>query len=166
MKDFKNPTIFVVEDDPAFSTLIKKELQRHNFTNVEVFSTGDACLKKISEHPDIVLLDYALGKTGMNGLEVLKRIKAQSPQTQVIMLTAYDKLEIAIDSVKNGAYDYVLKSETAFERLNNLIKRIIKQNEIAMAHKKLTKKRNIVLTIIALVAVLTGLLYFFYINLF
>jgi len=160
MKNPKNPLIFIVEDDPAFATLTKNELINLNYSNLKLFTSGEECIKELKQKPDIVLLDYALNN-GMNGLDVLKKIVAILPHTTVIMLTAYDKLEIAIDSIKAGAYDYVIKSETAFERIANLIRKTIRQNELRLANEQLEFGKKLVIIILILIIIGTSLLYYF-----
>jgi len=165
MKNPKNPLIFIVDDDMAFSTLAKNELINLNYNNLKIFNDGESCLKEMKAKPDIVLLDYALDN-GMNGLEILKKISASFPYSTVIMLTAYDKLEIAIDSIKAGAYDYVIKSETAFERIANLIRKIIRQNELRLANEQLEFGKKLVIIILLLVLIGTSLVYYFFPNIF
>ena len=165
MKNPKNPLIFIVEDDPAYAILAKNELTNMNYKNLKVFSSGEDCLKELHAKPDIVLLDYALNN-GMNGLEVLKKITATLHHTTVIMLTAYDKLEIAVDSIKAGAYDYVIKSETAFERIANLIRKIIRQNELRIANEQLEFGKRLVIIILLLVIIGTSLIYYFFPDIF
>ena len=165
MKNPKNPLIFIVDDDPAFSTLAKNELTKLNYSNLKLFSSGEECLKNLKSKPDIVLLDYALNN-GINGLEVLKKITAAMPNTTVIMLTAYDKLEIAVDSIKAGAYDYVIKSETAFERIANLIRKIIRQNELRVANEQLEFGKKLVIIILLFILIGTSLIYYFFPGIF
>ena len=165
MKSPKNPLIFIVDDDPAFSTLAKNELINLNYNNLKLFSSGEECLKELKAKPDVVLLDYALNN-GMNGLDVLKKISEASPRATVIMLTAYDKLEIAVDSIKAGAYDYVIKSETAFERIANLIRKIIRQNELRLANEQLEFGKKLVIIILLLVLIGTSLVYYFFPDIF
>jgi two-component system OmpR family response regulator len=57
-------------------------------------------------------------------VDVLKKIKELSPTTEVIMLSGQDKIEVAVDSMKYGAYDYVIKGETAFTRIENVFNKI------------------------------------------
>lgn len=166
MRDANTPLIFIVEDDNAFAKLTQNELNRLGYTHIRIFSNGEDCIEHIREKPDIVLLDYALSHTGIDGLEVLKEIVKYSPQTSVIMLTAYDKLEIAIDSIKAGAYDYVLKTDTAFERIANLIRKIIRQNELLKANKQLEKGKKIVFIILAIVAIVTSIFFYFFSHIF
>ncbi len=165
MKNPKKPLIFIVDDDNAFATLAKNEMQNMNYTNLKVFNSGEECLKNMNLKPDIVLLDYALNNS-MNGLEVLKKINSMTTRTTVIMLTAYDKLEIAIDSIKAGAYDYVIKSETAFERIANLIRKIIRQNELRLANEQLEFGKKLVIIILLLVLIGTSLIYYFFPDIF
>ena len=165
MKSPKNPLIFIVDDDPAFSTLAKNELINLNYNNLKLFSSGEDCLKALKAKPDVVLLDYALNN-GINGLEVLKKITAELPHTTVIMLTAYDKLEIAVDSMKAGAYDYVVKSETAFERIANLIRKIIRQNELRLANQQLEFGKKLVIIILLILVIGTSLVYYFFPDIF
>jgi DNA-binding NarL/FixJ family response regulator len=79
---------------------------------------------------DIVVLDYHLNtesENAMNGIEVLKKIKKINSKIIVVMLSAEDKLKILTDCIKNGAYEYVVKSETAFVRIQNILKNSIEK---------------------------------------
>ena len=123
------PLIFIVDDDEAFTVLVKRELFKADYKNTETFSTGSDCLKHLSKNPDIIFLDYTL-EPEMNGLEVLKKIKDTNKGIYVIMLTAAEKIELAIDSLRIGAYDYVIKNENAFIKIINRIKKIIKEKQL------------------------------------
>ena len=86
-------------------------------------------MKKIQQNPetaaDIVILDYHLNtetKNAMDGIDVLKKIKEINFRIIVVMLSAEDKIKIAADCIKYGAYEYVVKSETAFIRIQNILK--------------------------------------------
>src|SRR5690606_4060164 len=59
-----------------------------------------------------------------NGVDILKEMKENYPETQVIMLSGQDKIDVAVDTMKYGAYDYVVKGESAFSRIGNIIKNI------------------------------------------
>ncbi len=63
-------------------------------------------------------------KTAENGVEILKKIKEASPTSAVIMLSGQDKISVAVECMKNGAYDYVIKSESAFTRIENIFNNI------------------------------------------
>ncbi len=122
----KSLSVFLVDDDRMFLLSLKNELKRR-FKNITLstFINGEDCLSHLGEKPDIVILDYYLtaGIPGaLNGMEVLKKIKSISNSIQVVMLSAQDKLEVAASAIKYGAIEYVAKSETAFIRLQNVLK--------------------------------------------
>ncbi len=140
--------IFIVEDEPAFSKAALHVLESKNFVNLHAFESGEACLEKLNMQPEIVLLDYNLGADRLNGLEVLKILKKRLPQTQVIFLSAVESLEVATNTINHGAYDYVVKGETAFERVKNLMRRIVFENQIKKENLNLRRSRKIVYSII------------------
>lgn len=124
-------SIFLVDDNEVFLKALSLSLNEHfkSEISIESYSTGEDCLKKIQQNPetaaDVVILDYHLNtesKNAMDGIDVLKKIKEINFRIIVIMLSAEDKLKIATDSITNGAYEYVVKSETAFIRTQNILK--------------------------------------------
>jgi len=162
MKDTRKETIFVVEDDLLYMNLIKRELEKLNYANVRTFATGKECLDGLEERPDIALLDYWLEKD-LNGMDVLKKIKKRHPHTQVIFLTASDDVNIAVDTMRNGAYDYLVKGETAFIRLRHLLKKISEENERKARSKSIIQFQVIVIISIIIFSIL-GILYYHYIH--
>jgi DNA-binding NtrC family response regulator len=77
--------------------------------------------------PDVVILDYHLdgvNKNAMNGIQTLDNIKAMHADIPVIILSSQDKIDVAIDCMHHHAVDYVVKSETAFMRLQKIINHI------------------------------------------
>src|SRR6187549_502723 len=128
MKDVK--TIFIVDDDSTQSMMLKDYLSKYSYFNIQVFRSGEDCLKNINLNPEVIFLDYHFDKVGpnaMNGIEILKEIKSQKPQTEVVMISGQDKIEVAVNTIKYGAFDYVVKSETAFHRSENIIFNIIRR---------------------------------------
>jgi DNA-binding NtrC family response regulator len=162
MKETRKETIFVVEDDLLYMNLIKRELEKLNYANVKTFATGKECLEGLEERPDIALLDYWLEKD-LNGIDVLKKIKKRYPHTQVIFLTASDDVNIAVDTMRNGAYDYLVKGETAFIRLRHLLKKISEENERKARSKSIIQFQIIVIISIIIFSIL-GILYYHYIH--
>jgi DNA-binding NtrC family response regulator len=129
-------TIFLVDDDVVFLKLLEIEFLALEEFKVEAFSTGEQCLKHLASKPDIIILDYMLDgveKTAMNGIETLDRIKAYDPEIPVVMLSSQDKIEVAVDCMHHHALDYVVKSETAFLRLQKII-------TVLTAHTKMEKE--------------------------
>ncbi|MCD4747450.1 MAG: response regulator [Bacteroidales bacterium] len=162
MEKAKNEMIFVVEDDSLFLNLIQHELEKQNYKNVKLFSTGKECIDNLDMKPDIALLDYWLEKN-LTGINVLKKIKKRYPHTQVIFLTASDDVNIAVDTMRNGAYDYIVKGDTAFIRLRHLMKKITEENDRKSKSKSIIQFQIIVIILIIIVSIL-GILYYHYIH--
>lgn len=123
----KSSLVFIVDDDEIYLDTLEQNLKKSSDSSMifKRFPTGEKCLEAIDEKPDIVILDYYLNsknEKAMNGMEALKRIKSLYPDIQVLMLSGQDSLEVAVNCIKNGANDYIVKSETAFVRATHLVK--------------------------------------------
>ena len=134
MNNNKNKVkIFLVDDDALFLKSLEIEfLDNADFT-VETYPTGELCIANLSHNPDIIILDYQLDgivKNALNGLETLDKIKAFNPEIPVIMLSSQDKIEVAINCMHHKAFDYVVKSETAFVSLKKIITSIFKYQKM------------------------------------
>ena len=130
--------VFLVDDDALFLRLLENDFLQNEDYDIETFATGEICLENISHNPDVVILDYHLDgvdKNTINGLETLDRIKAFNPNIPVVILSSQDKIEVAVNCMHHKAFDYVVKSETAFLRLQKIIPAIIR-------YKKMEKELN------------------------
>ena len=125
--------IFLVDDDAVFLKALEIEFLQHADFNIETFGTGEFCLQNISHNPDVIILDYHLdgiNSKAMNGIETLDRIKAINPDIPVVMLSSQDKIDVAISCMHHRAFDYVVKSETAFLRLKQIIVKVLHTQKI------------------------------------
>lgn len=116
--------LFLVDDDALYLKSLDIEFKHAGGFEVHTFPTGEHCLEKLDEKPDIIILDYHLdgiNKDAMDGLQTLDKIKEIDPEIIVIMLSSQDKIDIAIKCMHHKAVDYVVKSETAFTRLTHII---------------------------------------------
>ncbi len=138
MKNGKKAKVFLVDDDALFLKSLEIEfLEIDNFT-IETFATGELCVENLSQNPDVIVLDYLLDgidRTAMNGIQTLDKIKAFNADIHVIILSQQDKIEVAIDCMHHRALDYVVKSETAFIRLQKIITALFR-------YKKMEKELN------------------------
>jgi two-component system NtrC family response regulator/two-component system response regulator AtoC len=100
------PLIFVVDDEPESGRLLAYHLGKAGY-EVELFSNGPDCLKALDRNPSLVCLDMQMPE--MDGLEVLKRIKAQNTKLGVIMVTSNNVVDTAVQALKLGAADYIIK---------------------------------------------------------
>jgi two-component system OmpR family response regulator len=125
--------IFLVDDDALFLKSLEIEfLENADFT-IETYPTGELCVENLSNNPDVVILDYQLDgivENAMNGLETLDKIKTFNSNIPVVMLSSQDKIEVAINCMHHKAFDYVVKSETAFVRLQKIITTIFKYQKM------------------------------------
>jgi two-component system OmpR family response regulator len=130
--------LFLVDDDAIFlKSLEIKFLQEGDF-NIETFATGELCVEHLANKPDVIILDYHLDgidTKAMNGMLTLDKIKEFDAEIPVIMLSSQDKIEVAINCMHHKAFDYVVKSETAFVRLQKTISNIFR-------YKKMEKELN------------------------
>ena len=116
--------LFLVDDDALFLKSLEIEFLRHADFVINKFATGELCIENLSHNPDVVILDYHLdgnNKNAMNGIEVLDKIKTINPDIPVVMLSSQNKIEVAICCMHHRAFDYVVKCETAFLRLQKII---------------------------------------------
>ena len=126
----------MVDDDVVFLKSLEIEFIQHADFTIETYSSGELCIKNLNHNPDVIILDYHLDgidKLAMNGLETLDKIKGVNPDIAVIMLSSQDKIDVAISCMHHRATDYVVKSETAFVRLQKIITSIF-------SYKKMEKE--------------------------
>jgi CheY-like chemotaxis protein len=119
--------IFVVDDDRLLATMLADHLRTATPHTVEVFHTGEACLARLGEHPDLVILDYHLNnevKDAANGLRILEKLKQLDRQVHVIMLSSQAQYGIALQTVAKGAEHYVLKGKEQFDHIDRIVREL------------------------------------------
>lgn len=148
MSTKKQTTIFIIEDNKVLSLALKADIEA-SFEkmpiHIQTFETGEACMGSFKEkNPQVVILDYHLNSISpkaADGIKVLDWIKKENPDTNVIMLSSDDDINIAVKSLQHGASDYVVKTETQFRKINysllNIFKMIAAKNE-AKRYKMIT----------------------------
>jgi len=119
--------IFIVDDEQAIAKLLTYWVRDKWKYNVEVFSSGEDALRKIYLKPDLILLDIML--PGMNGIEILKKIKQFDENIPIVMLSAQGSVEVAVESLRFGAYDYFPKP-IDLQRLEPAIRNAIKNYDL------------------------------------
>ncbi|MCL4482950.1 MAG: response regulator [Bacteroidetes bacterium] len=145
-----DPLIFIVEDNLVYNKLIVNYLHSKRFNRIESFLSGEECLKRMNEKPDIVIQDYLL--EGIDGIEVLKATKKKFPHTEFIFLSGQDSVEVAINSMKLGAFDYIVKDQLALKKMVDKISKIIAMQNLAKSNKRY--KAGIALFFVALAAII------------
>jgi two-component system OmpR family response regulator len=122
-------SIALIDDDMQMREMLKDFFTgKFPSSNIQTYSTGEDALNKIFTAPDLIVLDYHLDSNdpaAMNGLQVLKKIKERFLNAPVIFLSSQEKAEIAANTMKYGAWDYVVKNESAFHRLEISVNNIL-----------------------------------------
>lgn len=140
-KPFK---IFVVEDNEWFNRLLVHNLSLNPDYEIVSFMAGKDCLNHLHENPDLITLDYRL--PDMTGLDVLKRIKQENEAIEVVLISEQDDIQVVVDLLKLGAYDYIIKSKDIKERLLNTVNNIRRHSslkkEITSLKKEVQQKYN------------------------
>lgn len=156
----KQQLIFLVDDDEMYLDTLEHNLMLDfkDGVKVEKYSTADACLQNIHKDPEVIILDYYLrtDKRKMNGIDVLKKIKENKPDAEVVMLSGQEKLDIAVNCIRNGAYDYIVKNESAYVRAGNLVKNLLNAHEVKKESKR-NERWNYVVGAILFVMLVYGI---------
>lgn len=101
------PKILVIDDDASLRRVVEYNLQEAGY-RVQSAAGGEEGLQQFAEEtPDLVITDMKM--PGMDGMQLLKLIKERSPETLVIMITAFGTVDVAVEAMKAGAYDYITK---------------------------------------------------------
>jgi two-component system OmpR family response regulator len=154
-------SIYIVEDNEVFKLALKADIEA-TFKDrcdlkIKSFSTGEACMEKFKlENPQVVILDYHLdtkNPDAADGIKVLDWIKEVNPDTNVIMLTGDDNMDIALKSFHHHASDYVVKTETKFQKINYSLLNLIKNIE---AKAETTIYKNMLVGVAVCAALLIG----------
>jgi DNA-binding NtrC family response regulator len=135
-KPFK---IFIVEDNDWYNRLLVHTLSLNPDYEIKSFANGVDFLNCLHESPDIVTLDYRL--PDMTGLELLKKIRQESNDIQVILISEQEEIKTVVSLLKQGAYDYITKSEDIRDRLLNTVQNI--RNGIGLKREITTLRREI-----------------------
>jgi len=134
--------IFVVEDNEWYNKLLVYTLSLNPDYEVRSFFNARDFLNCLNELPDIVTLDYRL--PDLSGLEVLKRIRQENDDLQVILISEQEDIDLVVTLLKMGAYDYITKSDDIKERLLNTIQNLTKdlslKKEISTLRREVQKK--------------------------
>ena len=114
--------IFIIEDDAMIASLMKQTLSKTPEHEVFHFNSGEECIENLHQKPDIVSIDYNL--PGMNGHDLMEKIKAFDQNIMVIIVSGQENLEVVVSTYKKGAHDYIMKNDNLFVNLENSIKNL------------------------------------------
>ena len=134
MMSQKPTKILVVDDDPGHLTSLKTVIKSWGYA-VETADDGDAAIDTVKSTPvDLILMDVRMAR--ISGIEALSQIKVYNPSIPVVIMTAYSSVESAVDALKSGAYDYLIKP-LDFEVLKMTIERACEHAGLKQENKAL-----------------------------
>ena len=136
--------VYVVDDEPLQRDMLKDHLSKMSKYEIHDFPTGEECLAAAKVRiPQIVFLDYNLNsqiRDAMDGIDVLKEVKNIYPEMEVVMISGQDRIDVAVNTMKYGAFDYIVKGEGSFLRAEKAMFNIYRYHRLqgsANRYKKL-----------------------------
>ena len=146
---FNSQKIFLVDDDPFCRQLIECAIRNAGYDDVQTFENGAACLDALIEEPTIIFLDQMMGS--VSGTDALKTIKRFNPDIYVVLVSGQQQVQVAVDSLKYGAFDYVVKDEQLANRLALVLAKIEKMQNL-LASREPARARSRSLPIFSLIS--------------
>ena len=133
----KMPSILVVDDEASIRESLKDWLMEDGYSVALAIDGEDAILRVEASQYDVILLDLKM--PGIDGLETMRRIKEISPDSEVLMMTAYAAVDTAVLAMKEGAFDYLVKPFDPDE-IELQIKKILAHKEVILENILLRKR--------------------------
>lgn len=120
--------VFIVDDDVSYLYSLGFFLKKDMRCRIYCYSSGEECLRNLKLRPRIIVLDYFLNSndpSAINGMDVLKKIRQLSPETKVIILSGQETLQVAAETLKSGAYTYLIKDVHAPFSIKNILETLL-----------------------------------------
>ena len=134
-----NSKVLIIDDEKDICYLISEILQDEKFITESVLNSSEAIKKLETFRPDLIILDVWLGPNSeLDGIELLKKIMTINPLIPVIVITGHGTVDIAVNAIRNGAYDFIEKPFNS-EKIIILSKRAIESAILANENKLLKK---------------------------
>ncbi len=116
--------IFLVDDDALCLHLYRQFLKQLGYTNIFLFDNGIDCLENVSViQPSVVFLDYNMDE--MNGIDVMKQIKAINESITVLFISGQEDIEVAVNALRQGALDYIVKSSLNPDKMRAIMDKVL-----------------------------------------
>jgi two-component system response regulator AtoC len=120
----RNPLIYVIDRSPSYRKIISSCLSALNYENFCLFENVEECIRQ-GGSPDIIILENNQGIGKISGLEFFSLYRKRFFHAQFLFLSSNSDLEVAVDAIKMGAYDYIVKSKTGLERLVRRVDQLV-----------------------------------------
>jgi len=146
-------SIFLVDDDPFCLELYREVLGNLGYINVTTFDKSADCLHELTRQPEVIFLDYQMDN--LNGIDILKKIKRFNPNIIVLFISGQDAIQVAVNSLKYGAFDYIVKKDFTEDKIK------IAMEKVELLREMLNRKKGGFLKrAMAAIGVLSGFFFF------
>ncbi len=126
-------SVFVVDDDRFHLEIMKQILSEAGINNITCFESGVDCLDRIHQKPDVIFLDHQMDI--YTGQVTLRKIKRYNPNTFVVMVSAQENIDTAVETLKHGAFDYIRKNKNLESNIKNVLVKITEIRELLKERK-------------------------------
>ena len=133
MTALHNFKIFLVDDDLFSLNLYRQHIRNLGYQDITTFENGTTCLNQLNQNPEVIFLDHNMDV--LNGFELLKKIKRFNPNTYVVMVSGQEKLQTAVDALRYGAFDYIIKGDHETDKMSKVLQRITQVEEMLKKSK-------------------------------
>ncbi|MFI5172579.1 MAG: response regulator [Chitinophagales bacterium] len=155
--------VFIVDDEPMHAQMMEDHLKaKYPDFQIYKYTTGEECNDNMDKAPSIIILDYhldAVNKSARNGIEVLEHIKRKYDGVDVIMISGQDKIDVAIECMRSGAYDYIVKNETSFIRTENALERLFQHRLVVESLHRYKNLNRILIWGLVIIIMVSALLW-------
>jgi DNA-binding NarL/FixJ family response regulator len=131
----KTGIIFIVEDNPMYAKTLESSI-RASFplvSEIKTFPVGETCLMELHRNPEVIVIDYYLDSKyddAETGLEIIRQIRAEKPNVNIIVLSSQSEIDIVIEAVAKYNCSYVKKDEDSFSKVELLIGKIMNADQL------------------------------------
>lgn len=134
-------TIFLVDDDQFSLEMQKKMISEIGNFDIYLFTSGQECINQLTLEPKIIFLDYNMSP--INGIDILKKIKRFNPSIYIVFVSGQKTIKVAVDALKYGAFDYIVKGENELQNLKRVLEKIKKTQELEKKNTISNKINNL-----------------------
>jgi len=143
METLSKLKVFIVDDDPFFRSMLERSLTNIGCTDIRLFNSGVECIDQLRPDTGLILLDYSMEI--FDGIETLKKIKRINPNIPVVFISGQENISTAVNALKYGAFDYLIKAEVTEQILRAVVNKILLFKEM-LEKKKMRKKVSQIFT--------------------
>lgn len=159
--------VFVIEDDELYSKMVERKLREKTDYQLTIFSSVESILSelKLGNKPHLIVTDYYLGSKVRTALQLIDDVSQIDATIPIVVMTAQSDLKLAVDLLRKGAFDFIVKDSAAFEKIISTVCKVaelMKLKEEINMHKKRSKRDLQRLTYLLAAAVSCLLLFSFF----